>query len=159
MRRAATAAAGRAGGLSQAVVLGRGFQFATAFEWSLKVKELAGVRAEPYSSADFQHGPVAIVEPGFPVFALATDGAAFDDMRSNLVRLVEERGAELTVISDRPEALALAAHPIELPAGTPEWLSPIVAAVIVQLHACHLARALGRDPDRPRGLSKVTRTF
>jgi glucosamine--fructose-6-phosphate aminotransferase (isomerizing) len=154
---AATAKGGAA--LDQAVVLGRGFQFATAFEWSLKVKEPAGVHAEPYSTADFQHGPVAIVERGFPLFGVATAGLALPDVRATLGRLVEESGAELTLISDDAESLALAAHPIALPGGAPEWLAPIVAAGPLQLHACHLARALGRDPDRPRGLSKVTRTF
>ena len=57
--------------MSQCVVLGRGFNYATAFEWALKLKELTYVIAEPYSSADFQHGPIAVVEGGFPVLAVA----------------------------------------------------------------------------------------
>jgi glucosamine--fructose-6-phosphate aminotransferase (isomerizing) len=60
--------------MSQCVVLGRGFNYATAFEWALKLKELTYLIAEPYSSADFQHGPIAMVEGGFPILAVAPSG-------------------------------------------------------------------------------------
>ncbi|MFN8386291.1 MAG: SIS domain-containing protein, partial [Anaerolineales bacterium] len=60
--------------IDQAVVLGRGFNYATAFEWALKLKELTYIIAEPYSSADFAHGPIALVESGYPVFAVAPKG-------------------------------------------------------------------------------------
>ena len=64
--------------MQQCVVLGRGFNYATAFEWALKLKELTYVEAEPYSSADFQHGPVAMVARGFPVMAIAPTGKVFE---------------------------------------------------------------------------------
>ncbi len=67
--------------MSQCVVLGRGFNYATAFEWALKLKELTYLIAEPYSSADFQHGPIAMVEGGFPVLAVAPSGKVYDSMR------------------------------------------------------------------------------
>jgi len=144
--------------MEQCVVLGRGYNYATAFEWSLKLKELAYVVAEPYSSADFQHGPVAIVSHGFPVFAVVPGGAVFDDMLALLSRLVDENQAELLVISDEEGALSLAHTPLRLPADLPEWLSPLVSIVMAQLFCYHLTRAKGYDTEAPRGLSKVTLT-
>lgn len=145
--------------MAQCVVLGRGFNYATAYEWSLKLKELAYVVAAPYSSADFQHGPVAMVARGFPVLAAVPDGAVFADALALLSDLVAERGVDLVAISDREEALALARTPLRLPAGLPEWLSPIVGIVPAQLFCYHLARAMGRDTEAPRGLAKVTQTW
>jgi glucosamine--fructose-6-phosphate aminotransferase (isomerizing) len=144
--------------MSQCVVLGRGYNYATAYEWSLKLKELAYVVAEPYSSADFQHGPIAIVEHGFPVLAVAPGGAVYADMLALLRRLANERGAELVVISDEDEALALARTPLRLPPELPEWLSPLVSIVPGQLFSYHLTRAKGLDTEAPRGLHKVTQT-
>lgn len=144
--------------MEQCVVLGRGYNYATAFEWSLKLKELAYVVAEPYSSADFQHGPVAIVSHGFPVFAVVPGGAVFDDMLALLSRLVDENQAELLVISDKEEALSLAHTPLRLPVDLLEWLSPLVSIVLAQLFCYHLTRAKGYDTEAPRGLSKVTLT-
>ncbi|MBU0702544.1 MAG: SIS domain-containing protein [Chloroflexi bacterium] len=144
--------------MEQCVVLGRGYNYATAFEWSLKLKELAYVVAEPYSSADFQHGPIAIVGRGFPVLAVAPGGAVYADMLPLLRRLVGERQAELLVISDEEEALALGRTSLRLPGGVPEWLSPVVSIVPAQLFCYHLTRAKGYDPEAPRGLSKVTLT-
>lgn len=139
------------------VVLGRGFNYATAFEWALKLKELAYVIAEPYSTADFQHGPVALVERGFPILAVAPGGDVFADTQALLARLVEEKHAELLVVSDREEALGLAHTPLRLP-PMPEWISPLVAIVVGQLFCYHLTRAKGLDTEAPRGLRKVTLT-
>jgi glucosamine--fructose-6-phosphate aminotransferase (isomerizing) len=144
--------------MEQCVVLGRGYNYATAFEWSLKLKELAYVVAEPYSSADFQHGPVAIVSQGFPVLAVVPGGAVFDDMLALLSSLVSERQVELLVTSDEEEALSLAHTPLRLPAEIPEWLSPLVSIVPAQLFCYHLSRAKGYDTEAPRGLSKITLT-
>jgi glucosamine--fructose-6-phosphate aminotransferase (isomerizing) len=144
--------------IDRALVIARGFEYATAREWALKLKELARVFADPYSSADFQHGPVTLVEPGVPVLAVVREGPPEADLVALLRRLREDLDAELMVVSDRPEALRLAAWPVPLPPGTPEWLGPIVSIVPGQLHALHLTRARGLDPERPRNLLKVTRT-
>jgi glucosamine--fructose-6-phosphate aminotransferase (isomerizing) len=152
-------AARRHARMTQCVVLGRGFDYATAQEWSLKLKELTYVVAAPYSSADFRHGPVAIAQRGFPVLAVLPDGEAFGDLMALLAALVADRGVEPIVLSNREEALALAPTSLRLPAGTPEWLSPLVSIVPAQLFCYHLARAMGHDPETPRGLSKVTRTW
>ncbi len=144
--------------MTQCVVLGRGYNYATAFEWALKLKELTYIAAEPYSSADFQHGPVAVVGQGYPVLAVAPSGAVLDSMRALLRHLREELGAELVVISDDPEVLSWAQVPLPLPAEVPEWLTPLVAIVGAQLFTYHLTLAKGYDPERPRGLRKVTET-
>jgi glucosamine--fructose-6-phosphate aminotransferase (isomerizing) len=144
--------------MTRCVVLGRGYNYATVFEWSLKLEELTYVVAEPYSSADFRHGPIAIIGPGFPVLAVAPDGAIFPDLQALLERLVKDYHAEILAISNREEALRLAHVPIRLPSDLPEWLSPLVAIIPAQLFCLHLTRAKGFDTESPRGLSKVTET-
>jgi glucosamine--fructose-6-phosphate aminotransferase (isomerizing) len=139
------------------VVLGRGYNYATAFEIALKLKELNQLIAESYSSADFMHGPIAVVGSGFPALVVAPNGAMFDTMRAFTLEL-KSRGAESIVISDRHDLLAEAVTPLVMPAGVPEWLSPIVAVVPGQLFALHLTLVKGNDPDRPQGLQKVTLT-
>ena len=144
--------------MRQCVVLGRGYNYATAFEWSLKLKELTYTVAEPYSSADFQHGPIAIVEQGFPITAVAPKGAVLADMYELLQKLVQEKQAELLVISNDAATLALATSPIPLPEELPEWLSPLISIIPAQLFCYHLTRVKGFNTEAPRGLSKVTRT-
>jgi glucosamine--fructose-6-phosphate aminotransferase (isomerizing) len=144
--------------MQQCVVLGRGYNYATAFEWSLKLKELTYVVAEPYSSADFRHGPIAVVADGFPVLAVAPSGAVYADMLALLQKLTGEHRAELLLISDQPEALALATSPITLPAGIPEWLTPLVSIVPGQLFSYWLTAVKGYNTEAPRGLNKVTKT-
>lgn len=144
--------------MQQCVVLGRGYNYATAFEWALKLKELSYVEAEPYSSADFQHGPVAIVERGFPVMAVAPTGRVLDSMLELLVHLQKELLAELVVISNSPDALSMAVTPFRLPNDIPEWLSPLISIVPAQLFSYHLTMAKGYDPNNPRTIHKVTET-
>jgi glucosamine--fructose-6-phosphate aminotransferase (isomerizing) len=139
------------------VVLGRGFNYATAFEIALKLKELNYLYVEAYSSADFMHGPIAIVGSGFPALVISPSGKMFDTMRGFSLEL-RSRGAELLIISDRQDLLDEAITPLPLPVGVPEWLSPLVAVVPGQLFAKHLALAKGHDPDQPVGLQKVTIT-
>jgi glucosamine--fructose-6-phosphate aminotransferase (isomerizing) len=154
---AARAAAARLRAEDRIAVLGRGFHLATAFEAALKLLETCYLGAHAFSWADFLHGPMALVEPGFPVLLIALSGGAAADAAEVADRLIE-RGALLAVISDREDLLARAALPLSLGAGTPEWLSPLTAVVPAQLLALRLALARGGDPDRPRGLRKVTRT-
>jgi glutamine---fructose-6-phosphate transaminase (isomerizing) len=144
--------------MSQCVVLGRGFNYATAFEWALKLKELTYLIAEPYSSADFQHGPIAMVEGGFPVLAVAPNGKVLESMREMLTRLRKEKDAELVVISDDANILSLAQSPIQLPPQIPEWLTPLVSIIPAQLFACHLTEVKGFDTEKPRSITKVTET-
>lgn len=145
--------------MEQCVVLGRGFNYSTAHEWSLKLKELTYVVAEPYSSADFQHGPVAIVSDGFPVLAVVPQGAVFEHVLQLLQTLAQEQRAELVVLSNDDRALALAQTPIRMPAELPEWVSPMVGIVPAQIFCYHLTRARGHDTENPRRLNKITRTW
>ncbi len=144
--------------MQQCVVLGRGYNYATAFEWALKLKELTYLIAEPYSSADFQHGPLAMVGPGFPVFAIAARGAVLGSMLELLETLRRSLSAELLVISNSTSALALAHTPLRLPEDMPEWLTPLVSIVPAQLLTYYLTLAKGYDPDHPRSIHKVTET-
>jgi glucosamine--fructose-6-phosphate aminotransferase (isomerizing) len=133
-------------------VIGRGANYGTAFEAALKISELTGAVAVPYSTADFLHGPIAIVEPGLPILAIAPSGPTLPGMRE----LLEAAGdAEITVITDDPTLAGdhrIALEPV------PEWLSPLVAVIPAQQLAVGAAERLGRDVDRPPGLQKVTRT-
>jgi glutamine---fructose-6-phosphate transaminase (isomerizing) len=145
------AAAEAAAEWTRLAVIGRGANYATAFEAALKIKELAGVAAEPASPADFLHGPVAMLDPGFPVLAIlppGPGGAAVGDV----LAAAHERDADVTVIGDAPGERRLAVEPV------PEWLSPLCAVVPAQLLAVGAAERRGVDVDRPVGLQKVTRT-
>ncbi|MBI5952812.1 MAG: SIS domain-containing protein [Chloroflexi bacterium] len=143
--------------IDQTVVLGRGFNYATAFEWALKMKELTYIIAEPYSSADFAHGPIAMMVKGYPVFAVAPKGKVLDSMLEMLKRL-RELSAELVVISNDKKALSLAQVPLNIPADVPEWLSPLVSILPAQLFAYHLTLAKGYNTEQPRSIRKVTET-
>jgi glutamine---fructose-6-phosphate transaminase (isomerizing) len=144
--------------MQQCAVLGRGYNYATAFEWALKLKELTYVAAEPYSPADFLHGPIAMVDRGFPVLAVVPEGKVFGSLMDLLIQLKNEQQAELVVISNAKIALDVAQSPILMPEDVPEWLTPIVGIVPAQLLAYHLTRAKGYDTERPRGIRKVTET-
>jgi len=139
-------------------VLGRGYNYATAFELALKVKELTRVVAEPYSSADFRHGPIATVVQGFPVLLVAPRGAVSADM-TDLIQQLRALGAETLIVSDDEALLQGANLPLPMPSGLPEWLTPLAAVVPGQLFAMQLTIEKGLDPDNPKGLHKVTETL
>lgn len=139
------------------VVIGRGYNYATAFELALKVKELTYTIAEPYSSADFLHGPLALIETGFPVILLAPGGKMLPEMRQTADSL-NERQAEVIAFSDDQTILEKADISIQLPITVPEWLSPITTIIPGQLFAMNLAHVRHHDVDHPRAIKKVTET-
>jgi glucosamine--fructose-6-phosphate aminotransferase (isomerizing) len=143
--------------MQRCVVVGRGYNYATAFETALKLKEMTYTIVEPYSSADFLHGPLAMIEQGFPVILVAPSGLMATEM-TDFAQTLRERQAEVVAISDAPELLAAARVPLALPAPVPEWLSPVTAIVPGQLLALHLAHTRDYDIDSPRGIRKVTET-
>lgn len=143
--------------MEHCAVLGRGFNYATAFEWALKLKELTYVAAEPYSSADFLHGPIAMVQEGFPVLVVAPQGKIFPSVLQTLEQL-ERLRAETVVISNEHGVLKRATTALPIPGGVPEWLSPLVSILPAQLFTYYLTLARGYDPDHPRTILKVTRT-
>jgi len=136
---------------SQLIIVTRGYLYAAALETALKIEETCSLPADGYSAADLRHGPIAAVTAGVPVVALCTTGPAEADVLS-LVDELRARQAEVLVVGSSERA------DIWLPAGTPEPLAPIVAVVRGQQLAHDLAVALGRDPDSPVGLTKVTPT-
>jgi glucosamine--fructose-6-phosphate aminotransferase (isomerizing) len=142
-------------GLADCAVLGRGFNLATAFEWALKLKELAYVQAQAYSSADFQHGPMASLAPGGDILAVVARGPLAADTAELLARLRDERRARVLLLAE--ESLPGVDH-LAFPDTLPEWLSPLVDIIPAQLFTVALARAKGLDVERPRGLKKVTLT-
>ena len=145
------------------LVLARGFNYATAFELALKFKELAYLFAEPYSTADFMHGPMALAQRGLPAVVIGVRGPSEEGMLELADELIEA-GVGLFPISDDPYLLAKATSPHALSlvaalAGVPESLSPIVSVIPGQLLAMYLAeRRRGGNLDQPRRLAKVTRT-
>lgn len=144
--------------MEHCAVIGRGFNYATAFEIALKIKELTRVVAEPYSSADFRHGPIATITPGFPVLLVAPLGAVSKDMEDLIHDLVRLQ-AELLVISEDPQLLKIAQLPLPIAPRVPEWLSPLVSVIPGQMFGLNLAIARNLDPDHPAGLKKVTETL
>jgi glucosamine--fructose-6-phosphate aminotransferase (isomerizing) len=137
--------------------IGRGFNYATAFEINLKIKELCYITGDPYSEADFRHGPIAIVHRGFPVLVIAPAGKTLPGLLDLLDKL-HERKAELLVISNEEAAFVHAQNAMRLPADMPEWLTPIAAVVHGQVFAMRLALVKGHEVDQPFGLTKVTVT-
>jgi glucosamine--fructose-6-phosphate aminotransferase (isomerizing) len=146
--------------LRHAVVVGRGLNYANAFEFALKLMETCYVVAERFSSADFLHGPIALVEPSFPVFAFAPPGVTWPSVSETLDKLTALRAEILTITdSGNPEAAEKATRVIRVPRRVKEVLTPIPYVVPAQLFAAHLAAQKGLNPDQPRTLSKVTLTL
>ena len=169
--RDAEQAAARFREMHACIVLARGYEYATALEWALKLKELTYIVADAYSAADFQHGPIAVAEPGLPVLAVAPSGRARADVVNLLARLHNELGATLLVVADRFDGLPTGANVLRLStdgrsddprddaiAGLPDWLMPIVSIIPAQLCTYHLALARGGDPEKSRSISKITLT-
>ncbi|HET8757110.1 MAG TPA: SIS domain-containing protein [Solirubrobacteraceae bacterium] len=129
-------------------VIGRGANYATAFEAALKVKELTGIAAEPYSPPDLMHGPVAVLGPDHGLLAFAPPGPAERGVRE-AVEEARHRGA--------PALVAAPGGDLDL-VPMPEWLSPLGAVIPAQRLAAATAERRGIDVDRPFGLHKITRT-
>jgi glucosamine--fructose-6-phosphate aminotransferase (isomerizing) len=152
--------------MDHAVVVGRGVNYANAFEFALKMMETCYVVAERFSSADFLHGPIAMVERAFPVFLFAPSGPTWPGARSILEKL-RRLEAETVVISDKDNARSFhyATRSIRIPAAIPvprglppDLFTPIPYIIPAQLFAAGLAAHKGLNPDQPRTLTKITRT-
>ena len=146
--------------MRHAVVVGRGLNYSNAFEMALKLMETCYVVAERFSSADFLHGPIALVEQNFPVFAFAPPGKTWPSIGETLTKL-QGLQAEIVAITDsgNREVEQRATRVIRLPRRVKEILTPIPYIVPAQIFAACLAVHKGLDPDQPRTLTKVTLTL
>jgi glutamine---fructose-6-phosphate transaminase (isomerizing) len=136
-------------------VIGRGPEYATAREISLKLLETCRVAAEPLTATDLVHGPVAALDPLFPVWTIASADEGLPAVREAAAR-AREAGATLIASGVAAAEIAGAAHTLPVPPPPLTLLTPLLSVVPGQLLAWALAQAKGLDPDRPIGLSKVT---
>jgi glucosamine--fructose-6-phosphate aminotransferase (isomerizing) len=143
---------------SRAIVLARGFNFSTAEEIALKLTETSYVLARAWSVADFEHGPIAVVEPGFPVLLVGGGGSVEADLQAICARLVDY-GCRVIGLFDGASAPRGLDAAVNHDSGLPEELTPLTLAVLGQLLAHRVAVARGVDPDQPRALHKITRTW
>lgn len=139
------------------IATARGYSYATAREAALKLMETSYLSAQAFSGADLLHGPLATVDPQVPVLAVVPEGAGGEAMLPVLSRLAE-RNADVFGVGAAP-ALERLTGGITLPGGVPEELSPMLEILPLQQLSLHLAIARGGDPDKPRGLRKVTETL
>jgi glucosamine--fructose-6-phosphate aminotransferase (isomerizing) len=142
----------------RAIVLGRGFNLCTAEEVALKLTETSYVLARAWSTADFVHGPIAVVEPGFPVLLIGAGGSVAGDIEA-IARKLTELSCRVVGLFDAPSAPLPDDAVVRIDSGLPEELTPLTLAVLGQLLAHQVALAKGVDPDVPRTLRKVTRTW
>ena len=135
------------------MVVGRGISFPIALESALKFKETSALQAEAFSGAEIKHGPMALIEEGYPLLIFATRGPT----QAGLIQLATEmRGRGARVLLAAPADIA--ERDLTLPVAATPDLDPIVAVQAFYVMAAHLSKARGLDPDRPRHLSKVTKT-
>jgi glucosamine--fructose-6-phosphate aminotransferase (isomerizing) len=156
-----TARAERYRFMERAIVVGRGLNYANAFEFALKMMETCYVVAERFSTADFLHGPIAMVDPSFPMFLFTPSGVTWEGMRDMIERLAALK-ADTLIFTDKSNRAAIELNPraVIVPAKLPrELYTPIPYIIPAQIFAASLAEWKGIDPDQPRTLSKVTRTL
>jgi glucosamine--fructose-6-phosphate aminotransferase (isomerizing) len=144
--------------MENCVVVGRGLNYGNSYELALKLMETCYVVAERFSSADFFHGPLAIVERRFPVIMFGPAGVTRASSVDLLKRLHELHADSLSITND-PEIAKLSSRSLMMPSEIDEFLSPIPFIIPAQLFAAMLAREKGIDADAPRSLSKVTKTI
>jgi glucosamine--fructose-6-phosphate aminotransferase (isomerizing) len=136
-------------------VIGRGPEFATAREIALKLVETCRLAAEPFTATALTHGPVAALDPLFPVWAIATEDESLETVVA-AARRARKAGATLVASGNAAARLRGAAYRLPAPTAPHPLLAPLLSVVPGQLFAHALALAKGLDPDRPTGLTKVT---
>jgi len=136
------------------IYLGRGYNYPTALEGALKLKEISYIHAEGLPAAEMKHGPIALIDADLPSVVIATGGHTHDKIVSNIEEIKARGGRIIAVVEKGDEEVrALADHVIEVP-HIEECLTPIVGIIPLQLLAYHVAVGKGRDVDQPRNLAK-----
>jgi glucosamine--fructose-6-phosphate aminotransferase (isomerizing) len=143
---------------SSVLFLGRHVGFPVALEGALKLKEIAYIHAEGFAAGELKHGPIALIEPGQPVFVIVPSPRGRDSLHSKVVSNIQEiraRGARTLVIAeDGDEAVRAYADEVFYVPQSPTLLAPLLSVVPLQIFACELATARGLDVDQPRNLAK-----
>ncbi len=134
--------------------LGRSYNFPSALEGALKLKEISYIHAEGYAAGEMKHGPIALVDPSLPVVCVCVKSAVYDKMISNIQEIRARSGKVIAVATEGDTAILEHADDVLYVPETPEYLSPIVVAVPLQLLAYHIAVRRGCDVDQPRNLAK-----
>ncbi|MGB9842338.1 MAG: glutamine--fructose-6-phosphate transaminase (isomerizing) [Candidatus Bathyarchaeales archaeon] len=135
--------------------LGRGISTATAYEGRLKLMEIAYVPSLAFPAGESKHGPISLIEPGFPVIFICAKDSTHKTLISNIMEMKARGASIIAIIEEDDDAIkALADDYIEVPKGIPEVLSPIPFIIPLQLLAYYLAVEKGLDPDMPRNLAK-----
>ncbi len=143
--------------MNECFVLARGINYAIALEGALKIQETTYVRAKAYATSDFHHGPFAMIDDHMPVIIFGPKGPSLSDVQE-MIQKLKNAGADLLIVSNDQETLAMGDCSIEIPQGVTDFTSPFLNVVSAQVFACSLAKLRGLNPDAPRGLSKVTIT-
>jgi glucosamine--fructose-6-phosphate aminotransferase (isomerizing) len=139
---------------TNALFLGRGFNFPIALEGALKLKEISYIHAEGYPAAEMKHGPIALIDKNMPVVVIATNRSAYDKITSNIQEIKARNGIVIAVVSEGDSTIKkIADHVIEIP-YTDEPLTPLLSVIPLQLLSYHIAVYLGRNVDQPRNLAK-----
>ncbi len=139
---------------SNALYLGRGYNFPVALEGALKLKEISYIHAEGYPAAEMKHGPIALIDENMPVIVIATNMSAHDKIVSNIQEVKARKGKVIAITNEGDNIIKeIADYVIEIPA-TDEPLTPLLSVVPLQLLSYHIAIMRGCDVDQPRNLAK-----
>jgi glutamine---fructose-6-phosphate transaminase (isomerizing) len=139
---------------TNALYLGRGYNFPVALEGALKLKEISYIHAEGYPAAEMKHGPIALIDENMPVFVIATNPSAYDKVVSNIQEVKARKGVVVAVVTEGDQTIRqLADYTIEIP-GTEEPFAPLLSVVPLQLLAYHMAVLRNCNVDQPRNLAK-----
>ncbi|MEO7082219.1 MAG: glutamine--fructose-6-phosphate transaminase (isomerizing) [Flavobacteriales bacterium] len=137
-----------------ALYLGRGYSFPVALEGALKLKEISYIHAEGYPAAEMKHGPIALIDEEMPVFVIATQGASYEKVVSNIQEVKARKGKVIAIVTEGDTVVkGIADHTIEIPAS-PDAFVPLLAVVPLQLLSYHVAVMRGCNVDQPRNLAK-----
>ena len=137
-----------------AIYLGRGYNFPVALEGALKLKEISYIHSEGYPAGEMKHGPIALVSPEMPVVVIATQGATYEKVVSNILEIKARKGRIISIVTEGDTQVRdVSEFSVEVPA-TDECLSPILNVVPLQLLSYHVAVSKGCDVDQPRNLAK-----
>jgi glutamine---fructose-6-phosphate transaminase (isomerizing) len=139
---------------SNALYLGRGYNFPVALEGALKLKEISYIHAEGYPAAEMKHGPIALIDENMPVIVIATNKSAYDKIVSNIQEVKARKGLVVAVVVEGDEVISsMADYVIEIP-NTEEPFTPLLSVIPLQLLSYHIALMRGCNVDQPRNLAK-----